>query len=85
MRIRVEFPNDGNKTDAQPFCESIKNNQLTEEEQKIRDLAVSSLGAIMEIGYKYKNSKLVAIEKKEGYLIVNIDERVASVIENQGR
>lgn len=84
MQIRVDFPNGSNKTDVQLFCESVKDSELTDEEKHIRDMALNSLGTILKIGYEYKNSKLVTIEKKEGYLIVNIDERVASIIENQG-
>lgn len=76
MQINIKFPDGNQGVDVQPFVESENENCLSDEDRKILDEAVNVLGKINKIGYRvFGKSPLVSIEKKDGYLYVEIDER----------
>lgn len=85
MQIEIKFPDNNTGTDVQPFVQSTNNEKLTEEDRKILDEATNVLGRIDKIGYRVLGkSPLVSIEKKDGYLYVEIDEREVVSIEKRG-
>ena len=76
MQIVIKFPEGYQGVDVQPFVDSERKDCLSNEDRKILDEAVNVLGKIEKIGYRvFGNYPLVSIEKKDGYLYVEIDER----------
>lgn len=76
MQIIIKCPDGNQEVDVQPFVDSERKNRLSNEDKKILDEAVNVLGKIEKIGYRvFGKSPLVSIEKKDGYLYVEIDER----------
>ncbi len=85
MQIVIKFPDNNTGTDVQPFVQSTNNEKLTEEDRKILDEATNVLGRIDKIGYRvFGKSPLISIEKKDGYLYVEIDEREVVSVEKRG-
>lgn len=88
MQIKIKFPDNNLGTDVQPFCETSLDRPLTEEEKKERENALNTLcnyGSIDKIGYRvFGKSPLVSIEKKDGYLYVEIDEQEVVNVEKRG-
>lgn len=85
MQIAIKFPDENQGTDVQPFVQSTNDKKLTEEDRKILDEAANIFKKIDKIGYRvFGKSPLVSIEKKDGYLYVEIDEREVVSVEKRG-
>lgn len=84
MQIRIKFPDVHGETDVQPFFTQNIERQLTEEEEKEREKALNTVclfGKIEQIGYGAFGNPIISIEKKDGYLYVEIDERCIENVE----
>ena len=85
MIIDVKFPDGYDYVDVQPYVDYTRNDKLTEEDKEILNKAANIFDRVNGIGYiVFGKPSLVSIEKKDGYLHVEIDEREAVSIEKRG-
>lgn len=88
MQIVVKIPDDKLATDVQFFWEELRDNQLTEEEKVWRQNALDTLcnfGSLGKVGYRsFGGNPLISIEKKDGYLYIEIDEKEVATVEKRG-
>lgn len=84
MNISIKIPDTHDETDVQPYVESTRNEQRTKEDEEILNKAANVLGKINKIGYDMLGKHLVSIEKKDGYLNIEIDEKWCTSIEKRG-
>lgn len=88
MQIVIKFPDNYSGTDVQPFCDAILDRPLTDVEKKERETAMNMIckyGSVDKIGYRvFGKSPLVSIQKKDGYLYVEIDEQEVVSVEKRG-
>lgn len=83
MQIVIKFPEEYRGTDVQPFLNGEPETTIPKKErEKMCNIALNTYKKINKIGYRVSsNSPLISIEKKDGCLYLEIDEREAVSIE----
>lgn len=83
MQIVIKFPEGYKGIDIRPFLNGESETTIPEKErEKMRNIALNTYKKINKIGYRVgSNFPLISIEKKDGCLYLEIDEREAVSIE----
>lgn len=78
MKIKIPYSDNTSSENIQLFFESVKEQNFTDEEKKLRQKILDTLcilEKVTKIGYREFGKKpLISIEKNDKYVFIEIDE-----------